>query len=208
MEAIAKSSCTKEDPDGDESLPTCLSTAYSLGETSTHSPFPLPYVRTLGEPPAQSHFSTATISYSHSDIISHPHEILLAVHLVGYPWLELILQLRDTMSLIKADLGSVCARVRSFWISSTTPTEPPFISSTSLCTGELNSIRNHNCFLCSPFYVKGVSLGYNGRIKIKDPKDQNRKCRYQNLYQDRSSLSDSWHLKGATFSYQIVVEHC
>ena len=36
---------------------------------------------------------------------------------------------------------------------------------TSLCTGELNAIRKHKCFLCSPFYVKGVSLGYVGRIK-------------------------------------------
>ena len=35
----------------------------------------------------------------------------------------------------------------------------------SLCTGELNAIRKHNCFLCSPLYVKGVSLGYVGRIK-------------------------------------------
>ena len=31
---------------------------------------------------------------------------------------------------------------------------------TSLCTGELNAIRTHKCFLCSPFYVKGVSLGH------------------------------------------------
>jgi len=30
---------------------------------------------------------------------------------------------------------------------------------------ELNAIRKHNCFLCSPFYVKGVSLGYVGRIE-------------------------------------------
>ena len=29
-------------------------------------------------------------------------------------------------------------------------------------SGELNAIREHNCFLCSPFYVKGVSLGYVG----------------------------------------------
>ena len=36
---------------------------------------------------------------------------------------------------------------------------------TSFCTGELNAIRKHKCFLCSPFYVKGVSLGYVGRIK-------------------------------------------
>ena len=34
---------------------------------------------------------------------------------------------------------------------------------TSLCTGELNAIRKHKCFLCSPFYVKGVSLGHVGR---------------------------------------------
>ena len=36
---------------------------------------------------------------------------------------------------------------------------------TSLCTGELNAIRKHKCFLCSPFYVKGVSLGYVRRTK-------------------------------------------
>ena len=36
---------------------------------------------------------------------------------------------------------------------------------TSLCTGGLNAIRKQKCFLCSPFYVKGVSMGYVGRIK-------------------------------------------
>ena len=42
---------------------------------------------------------------------------------------------------------------------------------TSLCTGELTAIRKHKCFLCSPFYVKGVSLGYVGRNKkLKDLK--------------------------------------
>jgi hypothetical protein len=25
---------------------------------------------------------------------------------------------------------------------------------------ELNAIRKHNCFLCSPLYVKGVSVSY------------------------------------------------
>ena len=34
---------------------------------------------------------------------------------------------------------------------------------TSLCTGELNAFRKRKCFLCSPFYVKGVSLGHVGR---------------------------------------------
>ena len=28
--------------------------------------------------------------------------------------------------------------------------------------GMLNAIRKHNCFLCSAFYVKGVSLGCVG----------------------------------------------
>ena len=42
---------------------------------------------------------------------------------------------------------------------------------TSLCTGELNAIRKHKCFLCSPFYVKGVSLGHVGRNQnLKDLK--------------------------------------
>jgi len=27
------------------------------------------------------------------------------------------------------------------------------------------AIRKHKCFFCSPFYVKGVSLSYGGRIK-------------------------------------------
>ena len=52
------------------------------------------------------------------------------LYLVGYPWLELILQLRDTMSLRMADLGSVCVRARSGWVHSHTQKEPPLISST------------------------------------------------------------------------------
>ena len=36
--------------------------------------------------------------------------------------------------------------------------------------GELNAIRKHKCFLCSPFYVKGVSLGQvGGKLKPKGP---------------------------------------
>ena len=43
----------------------------------------------------------------------------------------LILQLRDTMSLIKADLGSVCVSEHGpAGIPSPTPTESPTISST------------------------------------------------------------------------------
>ena len=43
---------------------------------------------------------------------------------------------------------------------------------TSLCTGELNAIRKHKCFLCSPCCVKGLSLGYVGlNLNPKDLKD-------------------------------------
>ena len=45
------------------------------------------------------------------------------------------------------------------------PALPGLSVYTSLYTGELNAIRRHKCFLCSPFYVKGVSLGHVGRIK-------------------------------------------
>ena len=61
---------------------------------------------------------------------------------------SILKDLKD-MSLIKADVGSVCARVRSFCISSTTPTEPLY---TSLCTAKLNAIRKQKCFSCNPFY--------------------------------------------------------
>ena len=37
--------------------------------------------------------------------LTHPPTQSLTLYLVGYPWLELILQLQDTMSLTKADLG-------------------------------------------------------------------------------------------------------
>ena len=49
---------------------------------------------------------------------------------------------------------------------------PIYTLYTSLCTGELNAIRKHKCFLCSPYYVKGVSLGHAGRnLNLKDLKD-------------------------------------
>ena len=75
-----------------------------------------------------------------------------------------MLQPWDTMSLRTADLGLVCVRARVGWLKH--PNRATlYLLYTSLCTGELNAIRKHNCFLCSPFYVKGVSLGYVGRIK-------------------------------------------
>ena len=52
-----------------------------------------------------------------------------------------------------------------FVLGRSPPLSPLVHDYTSLCTGELNAIRKHNCFLCSPFYVKGVSLGYVVRNK-------------------------------------------
>ena len=57
-------------------------------------------------------------------------------------------------------------------LHSTTNARNQSVVYTSLCTGELNAIRKHKRFLCSPFYVKGVSLGHVGRNQtLKDLKD-------------------------------------
>jgi hypothetical protein len=76
------------------------------------------------------------------------------------------------MSLRTADLGSVCVASGPVLVNSKHPnraTHYPLY--TSLCTGELDAIRKHKCFLCSPFYVKGVSLGHVGRnSNLKDLK--------------------------------------
>jgi len=61
----------------------------------------------------------------------------------------------------------VCKSAIMFWNSLTTPTEPPFISSvdTSICTGGLNAIRKHKCFLYSPFYGRACSWAMLGESK-------------------------------------------
>ena len=72
-----------------------------------------------------------------------------------------MLQPWDTMSLKTVYLGSVCVESGPVLVNSKHPnraTHCPLY--TSLCTGELNAIRKHKCFLCSPFYVKGVTLGH------------------------------------------------
>ena len=63
---------------------------------------------------------------------------------------RLLSHLRDVPTL-----GAVCVLNRANL----------YLFYTSLCTRELNAIRKHKCVLCSPLYVKGVSLGYVGRIK-------------------------------------------
>ena len=79
---------------------------------------------------------------------------------------DLVLQPWDTMILRTADLGSVCVASGPVWVNSKHPNGVTlYLLYTSLCTEELDAIRKHKGFLCSPFYVKGVSLGYVGRIK-------------------------------------------
>ena len=41
---------------------------------------------------------------------------------------------------------------------------------TSLCTGELNVIRRHKCFSCSPFYERACRWAMLGESKPKGPK--------------------------------------
>ena len=55
--------------------------------------------------------------------------------------------------------------------------------------GELNAVRKHKCFLCSPFYVKGVSLGYVGlNENLKDLKTHQSE-RKHGLYTEQFPVS-------------------
>ena len=57
--------------------------------------------------------------------------------------------LKDLKDLM---LGFRRALMLGFWRSLITPHRATlYLLYTSLCTGELNAIRKHNCFLCSPF---------------------------------------------------------
>ena len=77
-----------------------------------------------------------------------------------------MLQPWDTMSLRTADLSLVCVASGPMWVNSKHPNRATLhLLYMSLCSGELNAIRKHNCFLCVPFYMKGVSLEYVGRIE-------------------------------------------
>ena len=72
------------------------------------------YIRTLGETPTQPQFSSFIFGVC-MILLSPPTQSLSPC------WVSVIedrvLEPRDTISLVKADLGSACARVRSFWIS-------------------------------------------------------------------------------------------
>ena len=75
------------------------------------------------------------------------------------------------------------------WYTLTHPNRTTlYLLYTSLCTGELNAIRKHKCFLCSPFSMQGVSLGYIGLTEnIKDLKHCAVHCA-------------PWHLRSQAFS--------
>ena len=97
------------------------------------------------------------------ELIWSPHSGLLVLRRPKInspvPWYKTSSTLE--MSLRMAELGSVCVASGPMWVNSKHPnraTQYPLY--TSLCTGELNATRKHKCFLCSPFYVKGVSLGH------------------------------------------------
>ena len=96
--------------------------------------------------------------------------IPLTLYLVGYPWLELILQLRDTMSLRTADLGSVCARARSDGLTQTPQQSHPLSPLHEPLHGELNAIGKQKCFLCSPFHGRACRWAMVGELKPKGPK--------------------------------------
>ena len=79
-----------------------------------------------------------------------------------------MLQPRDTMSLRTADLSSVRARARAHWGSLKHPKRATlYLLYTSLCTGELNAIRKHKCFLCSPFYPRACRWAMLGSIQAQ-----------------------------------------
>jgi len=73
-----------------------------------------------------------------------------------------MLQPWDTMSLIKADLGSVCVASGPVWVNSKPPNRATLYPLyTSLCTGELNAIRKQNvvsAFLSTEGRVVGLCL--------------------------------------------------
>ena len=78
---------------------------------------------------------------------------------------DLILQLRDTMSLRTADLGSVRVRARSDGLTQTPQQSHPLSPLHEPLHGELNAIRKQKCFLCSPFYGRACRWAVLGEIK-------------------------------------------
>jgi len=62
------------------------------------------------------------------------------------------------------------------WYTFTHPNRATlYLFYTSLCTGELNAIRKHKRFLCSPFYGRACRWAMLGELKPKGPKGLERK---------------------------------
>ena len=74
------------------------------------------------------------------------------------------------MSLSTADLGSVCVASGPTWVNLKHPNRTTlYLLYTSLCTGELDAIRKHECFLCSPFYGRVCRWAMLGELKPEGP---------------------------------------
>ena len=65
----------------------------------------------------------------------------------------------DTISLINADLGSVCVRARSNWVSSNTPTKPPFVFLTQASALESKSRAKSKNALFAVLSTEGRVVG-------------------------------------------------
>ena len=78
----------------------------------------------------------------------------------------LILQLRDTMSLIKTDLGLVCERVRSYFGIAQPPQQKhPLSSLHETLHWRAKRHPKAKMLYLQSFLQKGVSSGNVGRIK-------------------------------------------
>ena len=77
-----------------------------------------------------------------------------------------ILQLRDTMSLIEADLGSVCGRVRSYFGITRPPQQNRSLSPLHepLHWKAKRDPKAKMLSLCSPFYVRACRWAMFGEI--------------------------------------------
>ena len=77
-----------------------------------------------------------------------------------------MLQPWDTMSLMKADLGSVCVRVRSYFGTAQLPQQNhPLVSLHEHLHWRAKRDPKAKMLYLQSFPWKGVSLGYAGRIK-------------------------------------------
>ena len=98
-----------------------------------------------------------------------PHTQSLTLYLMGYPGLEFLFQLRDTMSLRTADLGSVCVRARAPGLTQTPQQSHPLFPLHEPLHWRAERDPKA-CFLCSPSTEGRVVGLYWAQSKPKGPK--------------------------------------